>query len=520
MPALLVNTVSVSPAAPRPRSSRPATARRASARHRCRAEASGSGSGTNGGDSGYRPGGVRGSWVSDYDLYELLGVERSSPQSEIKAAYRSLQKRCHPDVAGAAGGHDMAVVLNEVYALLSDPAARLAYDQEQARRSEFAGYTGRPLYSSWLGPESERRAVFVDEVRCVGCLKCALHASRTFAVESVYGRARAVAQWADDEDRIVDAINTCPVDCISYVIDTFFAHAHPSFIDLLIPNGFCCVIRSSRMVERSDLAALEFLMSKQPRGRVRVSEGNAVELSRAQRLQRSRQVPEKIRGDEAEICDQRIPEEARQSRTSAVHTIRSMSNWWYWRPFGFGPSAPATIVRASRLLPPPAAAPTDTVTERLQEAAAARRKTEGAATAHARRDDYWTPQLDLPSSASPPSIHQRGKDAPTPQGHGRRRGAAGEAAAGAGAGRKGISIDLTAALLLGIVAAGFVGYNGEVVAGGGSGIQEHVGGAVALGVVNSFEMKVMLAGVTWFIIGAAIAGVIQVLGRREQNIWK
>ena len=46
-------------------------------------------------------------------------------------------------------------------------------------------------------------------------------------------------------------------------------------IYLLIPNGSCCVIRSSRMVERSDLAALGFLMSKQPRGRVRVSEGNA-----------------------------------------------------------------------------------------------------------------------------------------------------------------------------------------------------------------------------------------------------
>ena len=85
----------------------------------------------------------------------------------------------------------MVVVLSEVYALLSDPAARLAYDQEQAPRSEFAGYTGRLLYSSWLGPES------------------------------VYDRARAVAQWADDEDRIVDAINTCPVDCISYVIYLF-----------------------------------------------------------------------------------------------------------------------------------------------------------------------------------------------------------------------------------------------------------------------------------------------------------
>jgi len=219
MPALLVNTISVSPASPWLPSSRPTTTRRASSRHRCRAEASGSGGGSTKGD-GYKPGGVRGSWVSDYDLYELLGVERSSPQSEIKAAYRSLQKRCHPDVAGAAEGHDMAIVLNEVYALLSDPAARLAYDQEQARRSEFAGYTGRPLYSSWLGAEAERRAVFVDEVRCVGCLKCALHASRTFAVESVYGRARVVAQWADDEDKIIDAISTCPVDCISYAISS------------------------------------------------------------------------------------------------------------------------------------------------------------------------------------------------------------------------------------------------------------------------------------------------------------
>ncbi len=35
-------------------------------------------------------------------------------------------------------------------------------------------------------------------------------------------------------------------------------------------------VRLIRMVERSDLAALEFLMSKQPRGRVRVSEGNTV----------------------------------------------------------------------------------------------------------------------------------------------------------------------------------------------------------------------------------------------------
>ncbi|TVU16547.1 hypothetical protein EJB05_40118, partial [Eragrostis curvula] len=482
MPALLLNAFAVSPTNPGlPPPSSTTTRRASSSRYRCRAEAS-----TSGGGDGYRAGGVRGSWASDYDLYELLGVERSSPQSEIKAAYRSLQKRCHPDVAGAAEGHDMAIVLNEVYALLSDPAARLAYDQEQARRSEFAGYTGRPLYSSWLGGEAEQRAVFVDEVRCVGCLKCALHASRTFAIESVYGRARVVAQWADAEDRILDAIETCPVDCIS-------------------------------MVERNDLAALEFLMSKQPRGRVRVSEGNTVgarapnifaEVDKFQkRFQEMKQ--------KAATRESHESETVRQSRTSAVHSIRSMSNWWYWRPFG--PSAPTTTVLASRfLLPPPAETPkpADPVTDRLQEAVAARRKAGGATAASIRRDDYWTPQRNLPSSASPPSIQQRRND--VHQDRNRRQRAAGEAAI-AGTRSQRVSIDLTVPLLMGIISAGIVGYNGEEMTGGSvSGIQEHFGGAVALGVVNSFEMKVMLAGLTWFIIGSAIAGFVQILGRREE----
>lgn len=87
--------------------------------------------------------------------------------------------------------------------------------QEQAKVSELRGYTGKPLYSVWFGAESEERAVFVDEVKCVGCLKCALIAEKTFAVESVYGRARVVAQWADPENKVQEAMDACPVDCIS-----------------------------------------------------------------------------------------------------------------------------------------------------------------------------------------------------------------------------------------------------------------------------------------------------------------
>lgn len=66
--------------------------------------------------------------ITDLDLYDLLGIDSSSSQSQIKLAYRSLQKRCHPDIAGPTG-HDMSIILNEAYALLSDPTSRAAYDK-------------------------------------------------------------------------------------------------------------------------------------------------------------------------------------------------------------------------------------------------------------------------------------------------------------------------------------------------------------------------------------------------------
>ena len=66
--------------------------------------------------------------ITDFDLYDLLRIDSSSDHSQIRKAYRTLQKRCHPDIAGPAG-HDMAILLNEAYAVLSDPNSRLAYDK-------------------------------------------------------------------------------------------------------------------------------------------------------------------------------------------------------------------------------------------------------------------------------------------------------------------------------------------------------------------------------------------------------
>lgn len=59
--------------------------------------------------------------------YEALGVSTSANAEEIKRAYRRMARRHHPDVAGS----DDAVMqrLNQAWAVLGDPAQRLAYDR-------------------------------------------------------------------------------------------------------------------------------------------------------------------------------------------------------------------------------------------------------------------------------------------------------------------------------------------------------------------------------------------------------
>lgn len=49
------------------------------------------------------------------DYYELLQVDDDAPPADIKAAYRSLAKACHPDILGDAEGHNICILLNEAY---------------------------------------------------------------------------------------------------------------------------------------------------------------------------------------------------------------------------------------------------------------------------------------------------------------------------------------------------------------------------------------------------------------------
>jgi curved DNA-binding protein CbpA len=70
------------------------------------------------------------------DLYELLQVRPTADFEVIRAAYRALAQKCHPDLGGAEA---QMAALNDAWAVLRDPQARVAYDRQRALAADRHG---------------------------------------------------------------------------------------------------------------------------------------------------------------------------------------------------------------------------------------------------------------------------------------------------------------------------------------------------------------------------------------------
>ena len=72
-------------------------------------------------------------------LYGVLGVAEGADQAQIKLAFRSLAKTCHPDLHGGDRGAEQRFKeINRAYETLGDPEAKADYDAKCAHQRTVA----------------------------------------------------------------------------------------------------------------------------------------------------------------------------------------------------------------------------------------------------------------------------------------------------------------------------------------------------------------------------------------------
>ena len=81
--------------------------------------------------------------------------------AEIKAAYRRLARKYHPDVSKEAGAEDKFKAINEAYEVLRDAQKRAAYDQLRARGYKPGDdFRAPPDFGDWQGAHGGREFRF------------------------------------------------------------------------------------------------------------------------------------------------------------------------------------------------------------------------------------------------------------------------------------------------------------------------------------------------------------------------
>ena len=105
------------------------------------------------------------------DYYDVLGVEKSASQSDLKNAFRRLARKYHPDRSTEPDAEDRFKEIQEAYAVLSDDQKRAHYDRfghDGPQGNPFGGFgggfninldeiLGGDFFSSFFGGGSNRR---------------------------------------------------------------------------------------------------------------------------------------------------------------------------------------------------------------------------------------------------------------------------------------------------------------------------------------------------------------------------
>lgn len=98
------------------------------------------------------------------NLYEVLAVSPSATSEQVKSSYRRCAREAHPDRQGDA---EHFRLIQEAYAVLSDPDKRAAYDQ--ARRTWMQQIGAVECHACGSANRITHRPVPGEIARCARC---------------------------------------------------------------------------------------------------------------------------------------------------------------------------------------------------------------------------------------------------------------------------------------------------------------------------------------------------------------
>ncbi len=76
------------------------------------------------------------------NYYQILGVNKNASQDEIKAAFKKLAIKYHPDKNnGSKRAEEKFKLINEAYQILTDHDKKYIYDQKEIYKTQYKPFT-------------------------------------------------------------------------------------------------------------------------------------------------------------------------------------------------------------------------------------------------------------------------------------------------------------------------------------------------------------------------------------------